>query len=134
MLLVLNMLGFWIYLSLKIKISVSWSIRKFRFLKYKEFYPGFRFQRIGAFLRKYKNFFQSWFLWAQAGKCRGHFWENIRKTFFWENVRNFFRVVSQKFFSGKSFGGWSWKMHQLPIFSKHSLVDVWKCSDYVSGF
>ena len=71
MLLVLNMRGFWIYLSQ--------NKRKFRFLKYKRFFRFFSFL-------KHKEF------WGDFHSS------NIRKAFFWEKIRNFLGVSRDGFF------------------------------------
>ena len=70
----------------------SWNIRKFCFLKCKDFWRVFRFLKYKKFSRDGFFIFRSW-----AEKCmvpfpkikKSFFLENIRKAFFWENKRIF---------------------------------------------
>ena len=95
------MAGFWIFLS--------WSIRKFRFLKYKKFFRGslfskyknsFFWENIRSFFgvsvsRNISNFSRGGFLFyfsSLGWKMQGSIFGNIRKALFWENIRNFFRA------------------------------------------
>ena len=81
MLVVLNMLGFWIYLPR--------NIRKFHFLKHKEFFGGFQFWKCkkSFLLRKYMIFFRDFrFL-----KYKNFSQDGLKGSISW-NIRSFFRV------------------------------------------
>ena len=91
--------------------------RKFRFLKYKDLFEVSVSKKFGAFLRKYKNFFQSRLLGAEARKYGGLFLRKYKKSFllrkykkfFNHRVRNFHFLKYKEFFSGWVFilfGAW----------------------------
>ena len=65
----------------RIWIFFSWSIRKFRFLKYKDFWKAF-----------------------EKGNMRNVFWENIKKSFLLRKHNFFFNIRARKFHFRKFLG------------------------------
>ena len=74
----------------------SWSIRNFRFLKYKDFFGVSISRKLGAFLKKYKKLFQcrgfSERLCGPRPKNEGFHFRKYKKNFLLRKYKKFFRA------------------------------------------
>ena len=107
-------------------------MRKFHFLKYKEFFRGFRFLNYKKrfILIKYKKYFPAWAEKFHLPKCRSFLrvsvtW-NITKFPFLKYEENSLSEYIRAFFCFLNLG---LKVHQLTIVAKRFVIYCWQYSE-----